>query len=75
MNSRHVKRIASPPKPSFHCEREIGFPLAPVSLRGTEASRRPAHGLAGSVAHARTPDASVGVRNDPPLLVCLPATS
>jgi site-specific DNA recombinase len=51
-----------------------------------ETSRRPADGLAGSVAHARTPgagsvahartpDASAGVRNDSPLLVCLATRS
>jgi site-specific DNA recombinase len=40
-----------------------------------EASRRPADGLAGSVAHTRTPGASADVTSDLPLLVCLPATS
>jgi site-specific DNA recombinase len=40
-----------------------------------QASRRPADGLAGSVAHARTPRAGAGLTNDPTLLVCLPATS
>jgi hypothetical protein len=30
---------------------------------------RPADGLAGSVAHARTPGAGAGVRNDPPQLI------
>jgi hypothetical protein len=32
-------------------------------------SRRPADGLAGSVAHARTPGAGAGLRDDPLLLV------
>jgi site-specific DNA recombinase len=62
-----------------------GFPRAgdcqggsrrtPAARLWPEASHRPANGLGGSVAHARTPGASAGVTNDPPLLVRLPATS
>jgi hypothetical protein len=39
---------------------------APAARLWSQASRRPADGLAGSVARARTPGARGGVRNDPP---------
>ena len=56
-------------------DRQGGSRRTPAARLWSQASRRPADGLAGSVAHARTPGASAGVRNDPPLLICLTATS
>ena len=55
-------------------DRQGGSRRTPAARLWSQASRRPADGLAGSVARARTPGASTGVRNDPPLLICLPAT-
>src|SRR6202051_4707765 len=55
-------------------DRQGGSRRTPAARLWSQASRRPADGLAGSVDGARTPSARAGVRNDPPLLVCLPAT-
>ena len=54
-------------------DRQGGSRRTPAARLWPQASRRPADGLAASVAHARTPDAGAGVRNDSALLVCLPA--
>jgi hypothetical protein len=56
-------------------DRQGGSRRTPAARLWPEASRRPADGLAGSMAHARTPGASASVTNDSALLVCLPATS
>jgi hypothetical protein len=53
-------------------DRQGGSRRTPPRGFGLKPSRRPADGLAGSVEGARTPSADAGVRNDPPLLICLP---
>ena len=49
-------------------DRQGGSRRMPATRLWSQASRRPADGLAGSVEGARTPSARAGVRNDPPLL-------
>ena len=55
-------------------DRQSGSRRTPAARLWSQASRRPADGLAGSVARARTPGAGASVRNDPRLRVCLLAT-
>jgi site-specific DNA recombinase len=70
---RTVRSIRMTLSLAFLCagDRQGGGRGTPAARLWPEASRRPADGVVGSVAHARTP----GVTNDLPLLVCLPATS
>jgi hypothetical protein len=48
-----------------HGDRQSGSRRTPAARLWSQASRRPAGRLAGSVAHARTSGAGAGVRNDP----------
>ena len=52
-------------------DRQGGGRRTPAARLWSQASRRSTDGVAGPVAHARTAEASAGVTNNPPSLVCL----